>query len=197
MKITNIKPQVKRQDRYSVYVDDKYLFSLSASELLNQGLRIGQEFDQLGIDDVLKSAEKDKAYSRSLDLLSRRPRSTWEIREYLKNKGYNDNIIEITLNRLSKNRYIDDKQFAISWINSRQQVKPSSKRRIIQELRQKHVSDQDISSAFSGIDFDENEQLRKIVAKKANQTKYQDSTKLTAYLMRQGFSYENIKTCLS
>lgn len=197
MKITNIKPQVKRQDRYSVYVDDKYLFSLSASELLNQGLRIGQEFDQLGIDDVLKSAEKDKAYSRSLDLLSRRPRSTWEIREYLKNKGYDDNIIEITLNRLSKNRYIDDKQFAISWINSRQQVKPSSKRRIIQELRQKHVSDQDISSAFSGIDFDENEQLRKIVAKKANQTKYQDSTKLTAYLMRQGFSYENIKTCLS
>ena len=45
MKITAIKQQVKRQDRYSIYGDGKYLFSFSESELLNSGIKIGQELE--------------------------------------------------------------------------------------------------------------------------------------------------------
>jgi hypothetical protein len=46
MKITAIKQQVKRQGRYSIFVDDKYAFSLSENALLDQKITIGLEIGQ-------------------------------------------------------------------------------------------------------------------------------------------------------
>lgn len=42
-KITDIRPQVKRANRYSVFVDEKYSFSLSESELISSGVHSRQE----------------------------------------------------------------------------------------------------------------------------------------------------------
>ena len=47
MKITSIKQQVKRADRYSIYVDDKYSFSLSEQELLSIKIKVGQEVTKI------------------------------------------------------------------------------------------------------------------------------------------------------
>jgi len=79
MKITDIKQQVKRADRYSIYIDGKYSFSLSANELLNQHLKIGQELNRSQYNEMQQKALEDKAYMRSLDLLARRSRSEWEM----------------------------------------------------------------------------------------------------------------------
>ncbi len=43
MKITSIKQQVKRADAYSIFLDGKYSFSLSGSELLKSGLAPNQD----------------------------------------------------------------------------------------------------------------------------------------------------------
>ena len=43
MKITDIKAQVRRAGRYSIFVDGKYAFSLSDTALLEQKLKLGQE----------------------------------------------------------------------------------------------------------------------------------------------------------
>ena len=42
-KITAIKQQVKNPQRYSIFVDEKYSFSLSELALINSELKIGQE----------------------------------------------------------------------------------------------------------------------------------------------------------
>jgi regulatory protein len=196
MKITDIKQQVKRQDRYSVYVDDKYSFSLSEHELMLQGLRIGQEFDAKAFAEIKDTAEEDKAYMRSLDLLARRPRSTWEMEQYLMRKGYEDNIINKILNRLSNRELLDDKKFAESWVASRRLLKNVSKRRLLQELQQKKISSQIISEVLESDETNELDVLKEIVQKKQSQTRYHDQQKLTAYLLRQGFSYGDIKVTL-
>lgn len=196
MKITDIKQQVKRQQRYSIYVDGKYSFSLSEHELLAQGLRIGQEFDQAELESVKQTAEEDKAYMRALDLLARRPRSQWEMEQYLKRKGYQHNTIDKILNKLIKRALIDDHKFAQSWVSDRRLLKSVSKRRLLQELQQKHVP-RDIAHMVIGEDeTDEKEVLRELVNKKRTQTRYQDDQRLMAYLMRQGFSYEDVKSVL-
>lgn len=64
MKITSIKQQVKRADRYSIYVDDKYSFSLSEQELLSIKIKVGQEVTKLELKELLNKAEDDKAYMR-------------------------------------------------------------------------------------------------------------------------------------
>lgn len=197
MKITSIKQQVKRADRYSIYVDDKYSFSLSEQELLSIKIKVGQEVTKLELKELLNKAEDDKAYMRVLDYLSRRPRSRWEVGQYLLRKGHNDNTITKILNRLSKRGYIDDNKFAESWVRSRRALKHVSKRRLVDELRQKHVSSADISRVIRDDKTDEQEVLRQIIDRKKQQTRYQDQTKLKAYLLRQGFSYDDVNIVMN
>lgn len=196
MKITDIKQQVKRQDRYSIYVDGKYVFSFSENELLSLGLRINQEFTGGELEDLKKSAIEDKAYMRSIDLLSRRARSEWEIRDYLKRKEYESEVIDKIVNRLSKRGYIDDRKFAEAWINNRRLLKATSKRKLRMELLQKRVADDIISEALNKDETDERTVLKNLVSKKRQQSRYQDEQKLMAYLMRQGFNYDDVKSVL-
>lgn len=196
MKITDIKQQVKRKDRYSVYVDSKYSFSLSENELINQGLRIGQEFDKQTFEEVKKTAEEDKAYMRAIDLLSRRQRSTWEMQQYLKRKGYDNKTIQKILNVLSNKTLLNDRTFAEAWVANRRLLKQTSRRRLWQELKQKHVRDEIITEVLEEDDTDERQVLMDLVAKKRQQTRYQDAQKLMAYLLRQGFNYGDIRQVL-
>lgn len=196
MKVTNIKQQVKRQNRYSIYIDGKYSFSLSDTELLKSGIKIGKEYDQQELDELQDTAVLDKAMMRSLDYLARRPRSEWEVRDYLKRKDYDSPTIDTILNKLSDYGYIDDVKFAQAWISNRRILKPTSLRRLQQELMQKHVSKTDIESALETDEGDEPAVLKELITKKQQQSRYQDEQKLIAYLLRQGFNYGDIKTAL-
>jgi len=197
MKITDIKQQVKRQGRYSLYVDGKYSFSLSESELMKSGIRIGREYTEGELEELLQTAVLDKANMRALDYLSRRPRSEWELRDYLKRKDYDSPTIDIILNKLSDYGYIDDVKFAQAWINSRRMLKPTSLRRLRQELMQKHVSKENIEAALETDEGDEKSALKELISKKRQQTRYQDEQKLIAYVLRQGFNYSDVKAVLA
>lgn len=197
MKITDIKQQVKRSDRYSIYGDDKYIFSLSESELLGLGLKIGQEYQGDDLEKLKEKAILDKAYDRSLNLISRRRRSVWEMTQYLKGKDYNPTEIDTTLNKLSNNGYLDDREFAKAWVSNRRLLKSTSKRRLSQELRAKRVSDEIINEALENDEADEQDVLRELIQKKRTQTRYRDPQKLMQYLIRQGYNYGDIKDAMS
>jgi len=197
MKITDIKSQVKRQGRYSIYVDGKYSFSLSENELLTIGIRIGQEYEQKEFEELKQKAVLDKAYMRAYDQLSRRARSEWELRDYLKRKEYDELTINEIIETLQHKGYVDDAKFAESWVRNRRLLKATSKLRLRQELRQKRVSDDIISHALEEDETSEREVLKELVQRKRQQTRYQDEAKLMAYLLRQGFSYGEIKSVMS
>jgi regulatory protein len=196
VKISAIKQQVKRRDRYSIYGDGKYLFSFSESELLSSGIKIGQELDESNLNELKGKAVLDKAYDRSLNLISHRLRSEWELRDYLKRKDYDEDVQEATVSRLRDRGYINDAEFARRWVENRRLLKATSKRRLAQELRQKRISDEIINQTLEADETDELEVLKDLVDRKRKQTKYQDDLKLMQYLARQGFSYDLIKTAL-
>lgn len=196
MKITAIKQQVKRQDRYSIYGDGKYLFSFSEGELITSGVRIGQEIDEAALSDLKNKAILDKAYDRALNLISRRVRSEWELRDYLKRKDYDEDVRDIIVERLQERGYVNDFEFAKRWVENRRTLKATSKRRLSQELRQKRVADDVIRQVLEEDETDELEVLKDLVERKRKQTKYQDDIKLMQYLTRQGFSYDQIKSAL-
>ena len=196
VKITDIKAQVKREGRYSIFVDGTYSFSLSQSELLNTGIKIGQEFDEQGLEELKTKAVEDKAMMRAYDLLSRRSRSTWEMHEYLKRKDYPKSLIEKILNTLSNRGYLDDEKFARAWVQSRRQLKYTNKRRLMLELQQKHISQDIITLVLEEDTTDELAVLRELITKKRSQSRYQDEHKLVTYLARQGFNYGDIKAVL-
>jgi regulatory protein len=197
MKISDIKQQVRRQDRYSIYVDGKYVFSFSENELLNLGLKVGKEFSEEGLAELKKSAIEDKAYTRSLDLIMRRQRSEWELRNYLIRKDYDQDVVEKIVTRLKGAGHINDRRFAETWVNNRRLLKTTSKRKLTLELRQKRVAEDVIKEILEEDETDEQQVIRDLIAKKRRQTRYHDDTKLMQYLLRQGFSYNDIKGVLA
>jgi regulatory protein len=194
VKITGIKQQVKRADRYSIYIDEKYVCSFSENELLNLGLRIGQELTPEELEKLKYDSLRDKAYTRAIDLVSRRFRSEWELRDYLKRKEYEPAIVDEVLERLRERGYVDDRQFATRWIENRRLLKPTSKRKLRQELKVKRISETVIDEVLANDETDELEVLRQVVARK--KMRYPDRLKFMQYLARQGYNYDAIKTVL-
>jgi regulatory protein len=222
MKITKIQQQVKRSDRYSIYIDDVYSFSLSDYQLVGSGLHTGKEFTADELDTFLQESNYGKAYERALNYVMIRPRSEREIKDYLtrtflypkprmyktktgetrikKQEVHKENTVQMIdriMSRLQEKGYINDESFARAWVNSRQLTKKSSKRKLEQELMAKGVNSETIALSLQGQNELEKENLKELVAKKQRLTKYQDRTKLTQYLLRQGFNYEDIKNELA
>lgn len=196
MKITAIKQQVKRRDRYSIYGDGTYLFSFSEGELIASGVRIGQEVDEDRLKELKSKSVLDKAYDRALNLISHRMRSEWELRDYLKRKDYDEGVRDVIIGRLQERGYINDAEFARRWVENRRLLKATSKRRLNQELKQKRITDDIIYGVLEADKTDEVEVLKELIERKRKQTKYKDDLKLAQYLTRQGFSYSDIKQTL-
>ncbi len=194
MKISAIKRQVKRADRYSIYVDDKYAFSLGESALIAQGLATGQEIDAVQLRRLKEAAGLDKAYNLVLRYIVLRPRSEGELHDYFRRKGIDEAAAEQITRRVRDLGLLDDLTFATSWVASRRLLKPVSTRRLTLELKQKKVSEAIIQQVLAEDDTDERQVLRELIAKKRN--RYPDRQKLLQYLARQGFSYDDIKAAL-
>lgn len=195
-KVTDIKQQIKRQDRYSIFIDGKYSFSLSENELMQSGIRLNREYTTTELEELKQTVVLDKAYMRSLDMLSRRARSEWELRDYLRRKDYEPEVIEQIIARLKKSQYIDDYNFAKAWVDNRRLLKATSKRKLSQELKQKRVEQSVIDEVLAEDETDEPAVIRELIVKKRTQSRYQDDQKLIAYLLRQGFSYGDVKEAI-
>ena len=196
MKITKITQQVKRADRYSIFVDGKYAFSLGESALLESKLASGQELTKEQVGEYKKLSADDKLYNQALRYAAMRPRSTWEMDQYLKRKNAAPPLSQTILNKLSNIGLLSDEAFAHAWVANRRLLKPVSRRRLTQELRSKRVPDEVITQTLEDDETDELSTLRELVARKRKQAKYQDNLKLMQYLARQGFNYDDIKLVL-
>jgi regulatory protein len=197
MKVTKITAQVKQAGRYSVFVDEKYAFSLSDTALLESRLVPGQELNEEELETWKQASQDDKVLGRALQYAMIRPRSRWEMQSYLERKKASPPLVEAILNKLSNLRMLDDLEFARSWVANRRLLRPTSKRKLQQELRAKRVGNDVIEQVLSEDETTEQDVLTELVAKKRQQTKFKnDDLKLMQFLARQGFSYGDIKAAL-
>lgn len=197
MTITSIRQQERLKGRYSIYVDEKYAFSLSADALLDARLHPGQEVTEEQLREYKKLSADDKAYGLALSYLARRMRSRWEVSDYFRRKDYDEALAEQLLERLANLGLIDDIKFAEAWVRNRRLLKSVSRRRLQQELRQKHVADDVIQTVLAEDDVSDSATLRELIVRKRRLTRYQDDQKLLRYLVGQGFGYDDVKAAIS
>lgn len=196
--ITKIAPQVKRDAYYNIFVDDAFFCSLSELQLSLLSLKAGQELSTKRAEEVLESSAISKTYNRALYYLQYGPRTVYQMRVYLLKKDYNPEYIEVVLEMLQKEHYLNDELLARNFVEDRQLFKPRSQRQLKAELQKKGISKEAIDIVLE--DLDENDQTNAIKAlanKKIKQTRYQDKTKMTQYLLRQGFVYSDVKQVLA
>ncbi len=195
--ITAIKVQKRKKDRVNIYLDGEYAFSLKmivAASLKRGDYLSDEEIKELQMQDCFQ-----KAYDRSLNYLSYRPRSSAEVRRYLKDKGLPLQISEEVLQRLSAAGLLDDQAFASYWVENRETFKPRGRHLLRQELRQKGVDDELIAEALSEVD--EGESAYQAALKQASKYAYLDDRvfrqRMHNFLRRRGFTYEVIRETIS
>lgn len=196
MKITRIAQQHKRTDRYAVFVDDVYSFSLSEAALLDSGITKNQEVTEAQVGEFKKRADEDRVYAGVLRYIALRLRSAWGVSTYLDRKNISPALKHEILNKLTINHLIDDEQYAQAYIHDRQLTRPISRTKLIFELRKKHIAQEIIDRVVSDESRDETDALKQLIASKRQQSRYQDDLKLMQYLSRQGFHYSDIKTAM-
>ena len=195
MKITSIKQQVKNPERASIFIDGKYSFSLSLSELVAEKLKISQELDEASQKRLKKLSEDGKLRARALEWVMNRPRSIREFRDYLFCKKADPDFINKTITEFTEKNYLNETTFT-EWLVDMRRRSGKSERAIRSELASKGVG-RDIADEVLADGSSELNRLKNLVIKKQKQPRYgSDPHKLMQYLARQGFSYDDIKTAM-
>lgn len=192
MRISKVSPAVKTAGRYNIYVDGKYSFSLDELQLVQNGLHSGLEISEAQLEQLKSESDFGKNYIRAVDLISRRLRSEREIRDYAFRKQWTKSNTERVIERLKARGYLDDRRFAELFFSSRHQSGRYSLKRIRLDLVKKGISS-DIIDDLCRVNGD-SAALLKLINKRIN--KYDDENRLIAYLARNGFRYDDIKSAL-
>ena|SRR5256885_12381502 len=132
--------------------------------------------------------------------LSIRSRSEKEIRDYLKKKQAEQEIIEHIVELLKKQKFLDDLVFARSWVLSRARSRPKGKSAVKFELLQKGVAKEIVEKVLT----EENEELpdqvtqatrliEKRVEKLKDASRQEIYNKVGSFLARRGFDWDTIK----
>ena len=176
------------------------------------GIRIGKEYSEAELADIEDESQFGKLYARALEYCLMRPHSAKEVKDYLWKKtratkyksrdgsvkdrpGATQTNADRVFNRLIERGYVDDHKFARYWVDNRNMTKGSSIRKLTAELRLKGIEGSIIETVVSDSVRTDDDEIKKILLKKRK--KYDDDNKLIAYLARQGFSYDDIKSALS
>jgi len=136
-----------------------------------------------------------RAVDRAVRLLARRPYSRAEIRRNLDSKEIAPAVIDDALARLERLGYVDDRAFALYWIENRERFRPRGPRALRYELRQKGISESIINEVLDGLDpassarqaaEDKARRLRGLAPDEFRQ-------RLGAFLVRRGFDYDVVR----
>ena len=197
MKITALKQQVKNPERVSVFVDDKYVFSLSLSELIKYKVTPNDELSDAELKKFKKLSEDGKLTARALEWVLNRPRSHREFRDYMYRKKADHKLIEKLTQEFCDKKYLDEVKFG-QWLIELRIRAGKSNRAISAELRAKGLDRELIDQLLDEQGSGEEQRLKQLIAKKQNLSRYKnDPLKLKQYLAGQGFSYDLIKSALT
>jgi regulatory protein len=194
-KITGLKQGKTRAKRINVYVDEKYALSLTPETAQKENLTPGQEIGQNALEELAAKDKRQQCFNAAIRFLGYRPRSEAETRQRLARHGFENDIIEKTLEKLKDTGFLNDTDFARLWVENRDALRPRSKRLTKMELRRKGLEAGIIDNAINAID--EKDSAYRAAQSRARRLEAADHNefrlRLGQYLGRRGFNYAIIK----
>ena len=197
--ITKIEKQQKNKNRYSIFLNGDYTFSVSADVFTKRVLKIGLSLSDKEIEELQLEDEKVRSKIQAYKILARRNHSEKELEDKLKRKGFSQSTIKFTLTELKQKHFLDDEVFAELFARNRIIHRPVGKRQLAFELKHKGISesltDQTIEKIYS--EFNEQKLADTLANKKMKSLKNHPSQKIKKklgdFLVRRGFSWETVQ----
>ncbi|MFQ6674996.1 MAG: regulatory protein RecX [Fidelibacterota bacterium] len=110
--VTEIRVNVKRPDRRSIYINGEYAFSISEGIFFEHRINVGDRLSDEQVKALIAADEREKIREAALRLLSYRPRSIWELTDRLRRKGWGEEEVASVVRELEGKGYLNDREFA-------------------------------------------------------------------------------------
>lgn len=196
MTVTSIEKQ-KKKGRYNVFLDGEFVFGIYEDTLVKFQLRKNDELTEEKIIEIRDYDEFNYGKKVGYDFLYYRQRSEKELRTKLAQKkisGKNsDKIIEFFISH----KFLNDEEFARSFVANELLKKPSGKRMIYRKLMQKGISKEVIEQIINSTYPDESTSAEILLKKYSLKIKDKPLTvqkqKAYNYLISRGFDFDITK----
>jgi regulatory protein len=128
-------------------------------------------------------------------------RTQQEVRTKLFSYGLEPDDVEEMIVRLSQEKMIDEERYAQAYVRGKYSLKRWGRRKIMQGLKAKGISDYCIKQGLKEIDFEIYEQNLLYLLEKKNQTEKEKNPftrkqKLSYYLMSKGYENDLVQDAL-
>ena len=165
-------------------------------EGLFERIDVGLEFDDEETDSLLDAGLTCAVELKAVGYLARAEQSRFGLTRKLIEKKYDKKYVEAALTYLEWRGYLSDLRFATAWLNTRKINHYEGRSRLSAELTARGIARDVANKALDEFftENDEDELCRKAYEKLS---KSKADEKLTAALLRSGFSMKQIKSIIS
>lgn len=194
--ITRLEPKPKNPDRLNLHLDGKYYCSIDALVAAKHTLYVGKEIDGAALDKIIWESDRQRAFDKALDYLSRYPSTVKGVTGKLYDWGFGRAVVELTIEKLQKYGYLDDAEYARVYVSVNGRAK--GERRLAAELKSKGVSAEHIAAALDGFDgFDKALELARRHSRGKDLDDQGYLAKLGNYLLYRGYGWEDVSRCVA
>ena len=183
-------------DKYKLYLDNNETITLYEDVIINNNLLLTKQIDNKEIKNLLNQNNEVYAYGLALKFISIRMRSKKEVYDYLLKKNISQYLIDIIIDKLLKEGYLNDFKFSCSYINDQMLLSNYGPYKIKNNLIKYGVDSDIINEAIEGIKEDVViEKLSKLLEKQVKIKKGSTNllkVKLVNYFINLGFDKEMI-----
>jgi regulatory protein len=204
--ITKITTQQKNQDRFNVFMDygngEEFSFSVDSDVLIKFQLKKGMELDDFSLLEIQYQDDIRKAYNLAVHYLARRMRSEKEIKDYLVKKEMEEPIINEVLHRLTAQKYINDEEYAFSYVRTQLNTTDKGPDLIKLELKEKGIQDGIRQRALTEYPMEEQVEKATKISEKFFLKNSRDSQRIVKQkaeqlLLRKGYPFDVINIAVN
>lgn len=188
-------------NKYKLIIDGE-TYKIYDDVILKYQLIMKESITQKELDEVLDYNEKLTSYYDSIRYLNKKMRSEKEIREYLKKKMVSNENIDLTIEKLKNNNFINEDIYLKSYINDQINLSNNGPYKIKKNLITLGISEEKVDEKLNSINESVwNEKIDKYIDKKVRvnhkNSKNMLKMKITNELINLGYEKEMILNNLS
>ena len=198
-KIIKIKRSTKYSDRIIIILDDKSVFRIPEGVFVLNILHEGDEVTKKEIESYGKKMRLQEARDSANRLLGFRMRSIFEMKRRLKEKDFDQEEIDYTIQNLINKNFLNDEEFGKAFVKEKVQNKKIGPRALKKEIFQHNLPTELMESLIQEVYDEYNPKalielhLAKKRIKKKTLINKKDKKRLTDFLIRKGFYWDSIR----
>lgn len=184
----------KKGNRFNLYLDGEFYSGIELDTIVKYGLKNYQDIEKQKLDSYILESESFFAFNKALKYLSKSMKTESEIKDYLKTKNFNNNVIDLAIEKLYEYKYINDEIYVKNYVDFYKNK--YGKLKIKQNLINKKINEEIIDEFLS---FNEEESLLiviNLIEKMIKNKELDDKLKqkVIRNLLSKGYSYDIIKS---